>query len=73
MSEPEPLRILTTLEVATLAGVTVPTVTRWVLDNRLQPFYKHRGLRGAYLFQSTEVERFLAERKSERSPDEATS
>jgi excisionase family DNA binding protein len=52
--------LMSTHEVAEALDVAVPTVTRWVLANRIQPIYKGRGLRGAYLFHKTEVERFRA-------------
>lgn len=56
---------LTTNELAALAEVTVPTVTRWVAEERVRPIHKGKGLRGAFLFTRTEVERFLTARETE--------
>lgn len=61
-SLPEQPAFMSTQELADLAEVTVPTVTRWVADNRLRPCFKGKGLRGAYVFQKSEVERFLTVR-----------
>ena len=58
------LEILTTRAVADRFGVAVSTVTRWVTDGHLKPFTKTPGLRGAYLFEASEVERFAATREA---------
>lgn len=55
--------VVSTTDLAKLADVTVPTVTRWVAEGRVTPFYKGKGLRGAFLFHRHEVERFLAVRE----------
>lgn len=57
--------LMSTLQVAKAAGVTVPTVTRWVADGKLVPAHKADGLRGAYVFERTEVERWLTARANE--------
>jgi phage terminase Nu1 subunit (DNA packaging protein) len=57
--------LLSTNDLAKLADVTVPTVTRWVAEGRVTPVYKGKGLRGAFLFHRHEVERFLGARERE--------
>ena len=54
--------LMNTREVAEKAEVTIPTVTRWVQAGNLKPAHKGHGLRGGYVFERTEVERWLAER-----------
>ena len=56
------MELMDTRQVAKAAHVTVPTVTRWVADGNLKPAHKGEGLRGAYVFDKAEVERWLAER-----------
>jgi excisionase family DNA binding protein len=55
-------RLLTTAEVATLTGVSVKTVVRWVAAGELAPMTKLPGIRGAFLFDPKAVERFRAKR-----------
>ena len=55
-------RLLTTAEVATLTGVSVKTVVRWVAAGDLTPATKLPGIRGAFLFGPKAVERFRAKR-----------
>jgi excisionase family DNA binding protein len=57
--------LVSTTELAELAEVTVPTVTRWVAEGRVTPVYKGKGLRGAFLFSRHEVDRFLDVRERE--------
>lgn len=54
--------LVSTAQAAELLDVTVPTVTRWVADNRLKPVFKGDGLRGAFVFTKSEIERFRAVR-----------
>lgn len=58
------LEILTTRAVADRFGVAVSTVTRWVESGQLKPFTKTPGLRGAFLFDAAEVDRFAREREA---------
>ena len=55
-------RLLTTAEVATLTGVSVKTVVRWVAAGDLTPATKLPGLRGAFLFDPATVNRFRTKR-----------
>lgn len=65
MNTTEHPELVSTTDLAELAEVTVPTVTRWVADGRVTPIYKGKGLRGAFLFHRSEVERFLSVRERE--------
>ena len=56
------MELMDTRQVARHAKVTVPTVTRWVLDGKLKAAHKGEGLRGGYVFDKAEVERWLKER-----------
>lgn len=58
-------KFLTTSDLADLAEVTVPTVTRWVAEGRVSPVHKGKGLRGAFLFERHEVERFMTARNKQ--------
>ena len=44
-------------ETAALLGVHYSTLTRWVERGRIVPAMKLKGLRGAFLFERSEVER----------------
>jgi len=52
--------LLSTAEVATLLGVSVPTVARLCRSGRLPLGYKAPGLRGARLFDRDDVVRLMA-------------
>ena len=47
--------LITTAEVAQRLRVSIPTVNRWVRDGRLQPVQKLPGIRGANLFDPTDI------------------
>lgn len=51
--------LLTSAAVCERLGCNRATLTRWVKGGRLNPSLKMPGLRGAYLFASAEVDRFL--------------
>ena len=51
--------LIGTAEAAALRGVSVKTVTRWVRDGKLTPVQKLPGLRGAYVFDRSDVEALL--------------
>jgi excisionase family DNA binding protein len=54
-------RLMTTAEVAERAGVDVRTVARWANAGRLTPSVQFPGLRGPRMFDTDDVEQFLAE------------
>jgi predicted site-specific integrase-resolvase len=45
-----------TREAATLCGVSVKTFIRWKEAGKIEPVAKLPGLRGAYLFDRSDVE-----------------
>lgn len=53
-------QLLCTKDVATLLGVSVKTVTRWVDAGELKTVFKGPGIRGAYMFDPKDVEAFKA-------------
>ena len=58
-----PTPLLTTREVLDRLGYSDPSaVTRLVASGKLTPAYKAPGKRGAYAFESAEVDRYLSER-----------
>ncbi len=59
--------LIRTKDVAGLAGKTVATVNRWVLEGKLTPAVEMPGKTGARLFRRSDVEAFLA-----AEPTEAT-
>lgn len=42
--------LLTSQEAADILGVSVQTISKWVISGKLTPAKKLPGLRGAYLF-----------------------
>ncbi len=52
--------LMTTAEVATLAGVSPRTVARWVARGELEPAQALPGIRGALLFAPESVDAYLA-------------
>jgi excisionase family DNA binding protein len=56
--------LLTTAQVADIAGVDRSTVTRWVGADKLTPAIRTPG--GALLFARADVERLAAERATVR-------
>jgi excisionase family DNA binding protein len=48
--------LLTTAEVAGRLRVSIPTVNRWVRDGRLTPVQKLPGIRGANLFDPSDID-----------------
>lgn len=52
---------VTTAEAATILGVHLRTIHRWVDTGRLTPLVKAPGLRGAFIFDRASVERLAAE------------
>lgn len=48
--------LITTAEVAERLQVSIPTVNRWVRDGRLRPVQKLPGIRGANLFDPTNID-----------------
>lgn len=55
------IELLSTLDVATATGVSVSTVTRWVNSGQLVPIYKGPGVRGAYMFDKSAVDKMKEE------------
>lgn len=48
---------LESAEVVQILNIDRSTLSRWVTSGRIKPAMKLRGLRGAFLFAPTEVER----------------
>lgn len=51
---------MTTAEAAEALGVSIKTVTRWAASGKLTPLKKLPGPRGAFIFNSGDVEALLA-------------
>jgi predicted site-specific integrase-resolvase len=49
--------LLSSADTARVLGIHQTTVSDWVKAGRIKPVQKMPGLRGAYLFHPTEVER----------------
>lgn len=49
--------LLTSAEAARQLNIDRSTLSRWVADGKVTPALKAPGLRGAYFFDSAEVER----------------
>lgn len=58
-------RLLSSAEAATILGIHQTTVSGWVASGRLKAAHKLPGLRGAYLFAPSEVERVRATQTAE--------
>lgn len=54
--------LMSTREVSTTLGLSVPSITRLVRDGHLKPAAQAPGSRGAYLFAPDEVDAYAAER-----------
>jgi len=52
---PKQPTLITTAEAAERLKVSIPTVNRWVRDGRLQPVQKLPGIRGANLFDPSDI------------------
>lgn len=55
------IKLLSAAETADLLKIDRSTLTRWVASGRIKPAHKTPGLRGAYVFDETEVERVRTE------------
>lgn len=49
--------LLSTAEAADACGVVPATITRWVDSGKLVPVHKGKGLRGAFVFRKSDVEK----------------
>lgn len=49
--------LLTAREAAEHLGVSVQTISRWAMSDKLPPAKKLPGIRGAYLFAAEDVQR----------------
>ncbi len=58
-------QFVTTSQVATLCGVTVRTVHRWVATGRIVPAHRLPGETGALLFDPADVDAIARERALE--------
>ena len=68
------VELLTTAEVAEIAGVDVGTVNRWAREGRLSVVRQLPGIRGARVFDGGEVRKLLdAAPVSRRLPAKAAS
>lgn len=54
--------LLSTADVADLAGVDVSTVNRWAAAGRIAPMYQGPGRTGVRLYHPTDVVELLQER-----------
>lgn len=52
--------LLTTAQVATLLGKSVPTINRWAAEGILEPTVKLPGATGANVFRRSDVEALLS-------------
>ena len=48
--------LLTTREAASRLGVSVQTVSRWVMEGKLKPALKGSGIRGPLFFAADDVD-----------------
>ena len=58
--------LIPTAEVASLAGVAVKTIHRWVADGRITPAVVAPGPTGARLFDRRDVQLLLAQLDADR-------
>lgn len=59
---PPTTHLLTSAEACeALGGIDRSTLSRWVALGKIRPYTKLPGVRGAYLFERTEVQRVKAE------------
>lgn len=56
--------LLSTAEAVAKLNIDRSTLTRWVAAGRIKPAHKLPGLRGAYLFDPTEVQRLRDENRA---------
>lgn len=52
---------MTSAEACEQLGIDRSTLSRWVATSRITPAFKLPGLRGAFMFDTSEVERVRAE------------
>lgn len=62
---PKTPNLLRSAEACDRLGINRSTLTRWVVSGKITPAYKLDGIRGAFLFHPSDVDRLVERLRSE--------